>query len=212
MKKKLRLRPFVFPTIYMSLVLVLLGVVYYNSLVNNMSSHQDQDESLQYVTNIDFGVDVPVIKKEEIMIRPYTSNEVKIGKSFYKAQDSADKQEQSIIYYEGTYIQNSGVDYVAKNDFDVVSCLDGTVVSVEKSALMGYIVEVKYNNDIVMSYQGLSKVDVASNDIIIKGQKIGTSGKTAVGSELGTHLHLEMYLNGVTVNPEDYYDKDIKGV
>ena len=146
------------------------------------------------------------------MLKPYISNQVTIGKYFYNHQESNDKQENSIIYYEGTYIQNSGVDYVSKEKFDVVSCLDGTVISVQKSELMGYIVEIKSSNDIILSYQSLSETTVKENDTIKKGQTIGISGKSTIGSELGNHLHLEMYHNGQVVNPEEYYNKNIKDI
>ncbi len=211
MKKKLRLKPFVFPTIYMILVLVLLGVVYYNGLIS--SNYEDsEDNELRYVTKLDLLDPVPVVNDEEIMVRPYNSEEVTIGKNYYDAQSPVEDQEKAIIYYEGTYIQNSGVDYVSANSFDVVSCLDGTVISANKSELMGYVVEVKYNNDIIISYQSLSEVNVQVNDVVSKGQKIGVSGTSSIGSELGNHLHLEMYHNGVTVNPEVYYNTNIRNI
>ena len=211
MKKRLRLRPYVFPTVYMIMVLVLLGTVYYNGLIGN-SYEKNDDDDLRYVTTLDLLDSIEVAKNEEIMVRPYNDDDVKIGKSYYDYQESSDNQEKSIIYYEGTYIQNSGVDYVRDKEFEVFSCLDGTVISAEKTDLMGYVVEVRYNNNIVISYQSLSEVSVKADDTISKGQKIGTSGKSSIGSELGNHLHLEMYNDGTTVNPENYYNKNIKDI
>lgn len=210
MKKKLRIRPYVFPTIYLTLVLVLMGVVYYNSLTNK--SYSKNDENLRYVTTLDLLDTIEVSKSAEIMLRPYTEEKVTIGKSFYDYRESNEKQENSIVYYEGTYIQNSGVDYVYKDVFDVVSCLNGTVLNVEKTELMGYVVEIKYDNDIILSYQSLSEVNVQKDDQIYQGQLLGKSGKSVIGNELGNHLHLEMYYDGQIINPEEYYDKDIKGI
>lgn len=210
MRKKLRLRPYVFPAIYMILVLVLLGTVYYNGLISN--NYKESDEHLNYVTSLNFLDVIPITKDEEIMVRPYNDETVKIGKSYYDYQESSENQEKSIIYYEGTYIQNSGVDYVGDNSFDVVSCLDGTVISAEKTDLMGYVVEVRYDNNVIISYQSLSEVAVKANDNVTKGQKIGTSGKSSIGSELGNHLHLEMYYDGTVVNPEKYYNTNIKDI
>ena len=117
-------------------------------------------------------------------LKPFISESVSIGKNYYNYQDGKDKQENSIVYYEGTYIQNSGVDYVSKEKFDIVSCLNGTVLSVQKTELMGYVVEIKYDNDIIISYQSLSEVTVKENDSVVKGQTIGISGKSTIGSEL----------------------------
>lgn len=210
MKKKLKLRPFVFPTIYMIMVLLLLGAVYYTSLKN--SSYKESETGLRYVTRLDLFDVVTVSKNEDVMVRPYTSTDVKIGKGYYDHQADSEAQEKSIIYYEGTYIQNSGVDYISDKPFDIVSCLDGTVISVEKTELMGYVIEVKYNNDIIVSYQSLSEVNVKADDGVTKGQKIGVSGKSTIGNELGNHLHFEMYYDGATVNPETYYNTNIKDI
>ena len=195
MKKKLRLRPYVFPTAYMIVVLVLLGAVYYNGLMSNSYATKETSD-LTYVTKLDLYDDtIKVSKNEEIMVKPYISNKVNIGKNYYNHKETNENQENSIIYYEGTYIQNSGVDYTSEEVFDVVSCLSGTVISVQKTELMGYVVEIKYNNNIIMSYQSLSNVTVKESDTISKGQTIGSSGKSKIGSELGNHLHLEMYYN-----------------
>lgn len=212
MKKRLKLRPFVFPTLYMILVLVLLGAVYYNGLIGASYQKEDNISNLRYVTTLDLLDSIEVSKNEEVMVKPYTNDDVKVGKNYYDYQQSNDVQENSIIYYEGTYIQNSGVDYVLEETFDVVSCLDGTVVSAEKTDLMGYVVEIRYSNDIIISYQSLSEVSVKANDEVSKGQIIGKSGKSSIGSELGNHLHLEMYYDGTTVNPENYYNKNIKDI
>ena len=210
MKKKMRLRPYVLPTVYLTIVLILMGFVYYSGLTRGSYSNEEKD--LRYVTTLDLLDTIEVSKIEEKMLRPYIEENVTIGKSFYDYKDNQLKQENSIVYYEGTYIQNSGVDYVFKDIFDVVSCLDGTVINVEKTELMGYIVEVKYDNDIIISYQSLSEVNVKKDDQVFRGQILGKSGKSVIGSELGNHLHLEMYFDGQIINPEQYYDKDIKDI
>mgnify|MGYP003299714825 CR=1 FL=1 len=43
----------------------------------------------------------------------------------------------TIIIYENTYMQNSGVDYVSSNLFDVVSILGGTIISIEENDILG---------------------------------------------------------------------------
>ena len=47
-------------------------------------------------------------------------------------------------------IDPSILEYVSKEKFDIVSCLNGTVLSVQKTELMGYVVEIKYDNDIII--------------------------------------------------------------
>ena len=70
--------------------------------------------------------------------------------------------------------------------------------------------EVQHDNKFVSSYQSLGEVSVKKNDTVKQGQVIGKSGTNSIDKELGNHLHFELYLNSQVVNPEDYFDKEIK--
>ena len=122
----------------------------------------------------------------------------------------ADKQKDAIIYYENTYMQNSGVDYKSEEVFDVVSILDGTVIEVKEDAILGNVVQIKHTNDIISVYQSLSEVDVKKDDKILAGQIIGKSGQSNINKDIGNHLHFELYYQGQIVNPEEYYDKNVE--
>ena len=67
-------------------------------------------------------------------------------------------QENSIILFEDTYMQNSGVDYSLEEVFDVICILDGSVISVKEDNLLGTTVEVRHSNDLISVYQSLSEV------------------------------------------------------
>ena len=111
--------------------------------------------------------DVPVVSTGSSIVRPYLDNSVSIAKTFYDYTGEASEQENSIIYYEGTYMQNSGVDYASDNVFDVISILDGTVISVENNDLLGSTVQIRHSNDLISVYQSLSEVSVKKDDQII---------------------------------------------
>ena len=49
------------------------------------------------------------------------------------------------------------------------------------------------------------------DDYINQGQVIGKSGTNELDKEIGNHLHLEIYENGNSVNPENYLNKEING-
>ncbi len=49
-------------------------------------------------------------------------------------------------------------------------------------------------------YYHLDTVDVAVNDIVEQGERIGTVGST--GLSTGPHLHWELRVSGVAVDPE----------
>lgn len=208
MKKKLKLKPYVLPSIYV--VIVMMFVI---SAMQTFEDVPEKIEDVTYVSNVILSKDTPVLAPTEtIIIRPYNDPEVKIGKNFYNYQSDEESQKNSIVYYENTYIQNSGIDYVKVDSFDVVSILDGTVISVNNNELLGTIVEIKHDNNLISIYQSLEKVVIREGDSITQGQVIGKSGVSKINEELGKHLHFELFKEGQVVNPEEYYNKNIKEV
>ncbi len=143
------------------------------------------------------------------IVRPYLDSSVSISKTYYDYQGENTDQENAIIYYEDTYIQNSGVDYASQNTFDVVSILDGVVLSVEENDVLGTTVEIRHSNDLISVYQSLSEVSVKKDDQVIQGQIIAKSGLSNINKDLGNHLHFELYYKGKIVNPEEYYNKSL---
>lgn len=210
---KLRVKPFVMPTLYLSLITLLMISVYYE-YEKSLSKEPIEDKSIPEVVDYIPYEEEPVVKEEEKMIKPYpTENkDIKVGKKFYDYKAKEKDQRNSIIYYENTYMQNSGIDYTADKKFDVLASLKGEVVNVENSELLGYIVEIKHDNNVVTSYQSLSTTSLKKGDQVTRGQIIGQSGKSKINSDLGNHLHFEMFKNGQVVNPENYYDKTIKEI
>ena len=212
--KKRKLKPFVVPMMYVASIAMLIGSVYcIEKLINNAvfqgnESNEVEDVILNTDDNVDNNSsDVPVVSTEVTISRPYTNGNVKIVKSYYDYQADASAQEESIVYYGNTYMQNSGVDYGMDAEFEVVSILDGTVMEVTSDEIMGKTVKIKHSNDLISVYQSMGSVDVKQDDTVTQGMIIGKSGEANVSSELGNHLHFELYYQGSVVNPENYYDK-----
>ena len=107
-------------------------------------------------------------------------------------------------------MQNSGVDFVNKNTFDVISILEGSVTDVKEDETLGKIIEIKHDNNYISLYQSLSEVSVKKGDMVKQGQVIGKSGTNELDKELGNHLHFELYLDGQVVNPTLYLNKELK--
>ena len=208
MKKSLKLRPFVLPTIYALSVLTLIISIYYAANTLKTSN----DEYYTYVTSAIMDTDVPVISTKTKIIRPYTNKEVTVGKKYYDYKADQKDQENSITYYENTYMQNSGVNYVLKETFDVVSILDGTVIDVKEDDIVGKTVTIKHDDKVVSVYQSLSEVSVKKDDQVTQGQVSGQSGTNKLEKDLGNHLYFELTIDGTVVNPEKYYDKKVSEI
>lgn len=211
MKKRLKLKSYVLPMLYVCLFVLTFYVTI--TVTNSLASKNSNDskENIDYVTDTIINNDIPVINEEENkMIKPYLDENVKIGKTYYDYKGTAEEQEKSITYHDNAYLQNSGIDYVMDNEFDVVSILDGNVISVKTDDLLGNVIEIKHNDNYVSVYQSLGKVEVKKGDTVSKGQVIGKSGTNLIDKDLGNHLHFELYENGKVVNPILYIDKEIK--
>lgn len=206
MKKKMKLKGFVIPTLYIALVLIFVISAY---VTFSNKSNTDVEEQINYVSSIIWSNDTPVISTEKVLEEPFSNNNITIGRYYYDYKDASEEQQNSIIYYEGSYIQNSGIDYLLKEKFDVLSVYDGNVIKVEDDELLGKTVEIKHDNNIISVYQGLSEVSIKKGDAISQGTKIGVSGTSKINSGLGNHLHFEIYVNGEVVNPEDCFGKKL---
>ncbi|MGM9878534.1 MAG: peptidoglycan DD-metalloendopeptidase family protein [Bacilli bacterium] len=166
-------------------------------------------ENLEYVSYEVLTDNIMPVSKEETttnteIIRPYTDTSVEIGKSYYDYKAESENQEDSIIYYENTYIQNTGVDYISKNIFNVNAIADGKVISVTEDDIVGNTVKIEHNNNMISVYQSIKDVTVKENDEVTQGQVIATSGTNNISSDLGNHLHFELYKENILVNPEDF--------
>lgn len=209
MKKRRLKRPIVY-AIYSLGFVMLLGTLYLIDSFFPTNSFNGVDDD--YVNKTVIEEDIPVINTSDTIIKPYLVDDVSILKNYYDYKSEAENQEKSLIYYENTYLQNSGVSYGREATFDIVSILDGTVTSIKEDQNLGKIVEVTHSNDIISIYQSLSEVKVKENQEIKQGDIIGTSGTCNIESDLNNHLHFEMIVKGAIVNPENYYDKKISEI
>ena len=76
-----------------------------------------------------------------------------------------------------------------------------------KIALCGSTVKIQYANEhdrLESLYCHLSRVDVKKGDMVHAGQIIGLSGNT--GNSTGAHLHMQIKVNGRTVDPVPLVD------
>lgn len=206
--KKRKLKAFVLPSL---LMIAIVGVICGTAIMGNSlkDSKNAENPPLSYVTNTILDQEVAVINATKTMINPYTDQSVTIGKTYYDYKGEATSQEKSIIYHDNTYMQNSGIDFVSENVFDIVAILDGSVTDVKEDDTLGKIIEVKHENGYVSVYQSLSEVAVKKGDVITQGQVIGKSGTNELDKEVGNHLHLELYINGQVVDPTLYLNKEL---
>ena len=118
----------------------------------------------------------------------------------------------------GDYRVHLGIDIATAENAPVYAAADGQVERIWDDALMGKCVAISHGGEIYTIYKNLSGTladGIEKGSAVTTGQKIGYVGETAI-SELADepHIHLEMTVNGLNVNPMDYFDarsKDMMG-
>ena len=101
---------------------------------------------------------------------------------------------------------HTGLDISAVTGTDIKVVADGTVISAGYSGSYGYLVKVDHGNGVETWYAHTSKMYVKKGDTVKAGDVIAAVGST--GNSTGPHLHLEIRVNGETVNPQNYLYKD----
>ena len=104
---------------------------------------------------------------------------------------------------EGAY--HTGVDMAAPSGTAVVAAAGGTVVHAGWYSGYGRLVVLDHGNRYETYYGHLSRVDVIEGQSIHRGERIGAVGSS--GRSTGPHLHYEVRVSGVPVNPYRFLSK-----
>lgn len=200
--KKMKLRKYVLPTIYVLIILVTFLSV---SLINN--------HLLKNVTNYNYSKSIMKDVTENVLSeilpdkfeRPYLSENVKLLSGFYSKDYDDESQKNSLIVYQNTYMPSSGTFYASQDEFDVVSVYDGIVKSIKKDEMLGDTVEVQHSDNLTTIYYSLKDVTVRENDDIKKGTIIGKATSNNLVTDKNV-LFIEVYLKGKQIDPEKFYE------
>ena len=114
----------------------------------------------------------------------------------------------------GAYKVHLGIDIATAESAPVYAAADGTVKKIWDDALMGKCVAIDHGDEVYTFYKNLDPVlvdGIKENAEIKCGQQIGKVGESAI-AELADepHLHLEMTVNGIAVDPQDYLSEKAK--
>lgn len=114
----------------------------------------------------------------------------------------------------GEWRVHTGIDISAEQGASVYASEDGVVSGVYNDPMLGCTVEIQHRGDVKTRYSNLSAESIEGIKVgkqIKCGDKIGSVGDTSI-SELAdeAHLHFEVLLKGVKVNPMDYICEESK--
>lgn len=112
----------------------------------------------------------------------------------------------------GAWRIHTGIDITTNEGAEVFAAAKGEVTRIYSDELLGLTVEITHSGNVKTVYSNLAddgSVAVSIGDSVNKGDKIGTVGDSSI-SELAeeAHLHFELLVNDVSVNPLDYITEE----
>ncbi len=194
------------PTIYLGVIAVMVMSVIL--VLSGVKSYISDKPSYEWtLDNVFEDETIPVVKESnDIIIRPYLSENIKVLRYFYDFEsDDEKKQMSSLIVYGDTYMQNNGVDYSSDEDFDVIAILDGEVISVEDNEIYGKVVTIQHNDNLKTTYSNVKDVLVAVGYKVSQGEIIATSDKSKLDNNVNAMLHFEVSYKNNLIDPESLY-------
>ncbi|MEB8433697.1 M23 family metallopeptidase [Cocleimonas sp. KMM 6892] len=105
---------------------------------------------------------------------------------------------------------HNGIDIAAKLGTEINTIGSGFVTFAGRKGGYGNVVEIHHSDALKSRYAHLRKILVKKGDVVHKGDKIATMGKT--GRATGSHLHLEVWENDKPTNPEGFINIALKNL
>jgi murein DD-endopeptidase MepM/ murein hydrolase activator NlpD len=110
-------------------------------------------------------------------------------------------------FYQGRKVDEQthlGFDLASLARSPVECSNDGVVLYADYLGIYGNCVIVDHGLGLQSLYGHLSSIDVGEGESVRRGQKLGHTGQTGLAG--GDHLHFGMVLQGVHVNPIEWWD------
>jgi len=109
-------------------------------------------------------------------------------------------------YNDGPYnFFHTGLDFCGNNTTDVLAPAAGRVVFAGPLTVRGNATVIDHGQGVYTGYLHQSELFVQAGDMVQPGQVIGKVGAT--GRVTGPHLHWEVWVNGVQVDPLEWLEK-----
>lgn len=97
---------------------------------------------------------------------------------------------------------HTGLDIAASTGTPIGAAASGTVTFSGRKGSFGNMIVITHGNGVQTYYAHCSSLYVSAGTQVSQGQTIATVGST--GNSTGPHLHLEVRVNGVAYNPQNY--------
>ncbi|MDZ7642159.1 MAG: M23 family metallopeptidase [Desulfurivibrio sp.] len=121
----------------------------------------------------------------------------------------SDFADQRTYFYDGRQIDEQvhlGVDLASVRQAEIQAANHGIVAFADYLGIYGKTVIVDHGQGVFSLYAHLSQLASEVGQEVERGEKLGNSGATGMAG--GDHLHFSMLINGVFVDPVEWWDRD----
>jgi hypothetical protein len=130
------------------------------------------------------------------------------GPFMHWGKEEADFADARNYIYHGKQVDHQvhlGFDLSDVTNGPVQAANDGRVVWASDLGIYGNCVVLDHGYALQSIYGHMRDIDVKVGDIVKKGQKMGTAGQTGLAG--GVHVHFSMQIDGVQINPREWWDE-----
>jgi murein DD-endopeptidase MepM/ murein hydrolase activator NlpD len=116
--------------------------------------------------------------------------------------------DQRSYIYKGKKVDQQmhlGFDLSVTKNVGVAAANSGKVLYASDLGIYGNCIVIDHGYGLQSIYGHLSKLDVKPGEDVKKGQVIGKSGATGLAG--GDHLHYSMQVDGIQINPVEWWDE-----
>jgi len=127
--------------------------------------------------------------------------------SHWNGQTMARFADHRFYFYKGQRVDDKfhlGVDLASLANAPVLASNNGKVIFADGLGIYGLAVVIDHGQGLSSVYGHLSKIEVSPGQDVKKGQTIGLTGDTGLAG--GDHLHFSVMLQGIFVNPVEWWD------
>lgn len=161
-----------------------------------------EENTIQYdETPAEYAIENPDVEQTAVIVSAdSTSFELPVS------GDILEEFSQTLVYNSALsdWRTHDGIDLAADVGCSVHAAADGTVKEIFSDAL-GEGVEIEHSDGFTTRYMGMQSIEnLNEGDSVTSGDVIGLIGESKGESVTQSHLHLEMYKDGVAVDPSEY--------
>ena len=200
--KRRKLKGFVLPTLYL-----LITITIFTGVILLGSDYEFATKDYNFTTEILDKAIEPVMNEDDettnIVASPVENGKASITVHYYSSKDNEEAQRNSLIYYEDTYMPNTGILYTSDEEFNVLNAFDGKVIDIKDDEFFSKVVVIEHNDNLKTYYYGLQDITVAVGDELNTGDVIGISKNNEIMNNKQSCL-FEVYHNNELINPEKF--------